>query len=172
MFLGSSLAFLSGFYYENLFLIEIFKSSMIKLIDNVQTINCNKQNNLLSFLPIITCHKKCKSKVAQKVINKNDCLTKSIFSYAFKLCAFTFRRIGQLPLPEKFFLISALKKDLKLFRQAWDDIINRILFFGNNIYHDVDYFVYAFEKQKSILLTPIKSVKEQTEAIKQWNKAI
>jgi len=122
---------------------EVFKSLAINLIENLQPVDCDRQNSLLDSLPIITCSGKRKGKVAQEITDKGYCSTKSMFYYGLKLHALAFRRISQLPFPEQFLLTPASENDLNLFRQAWSGIENRV-FFGDKIYHDVDYFENAF----------------------------
>lgn len=149
---------------------EAFKSLAINLIENFQPDHCDKQTSLLDSMPIITCSGKRKGKVAREIIDKGYCSTKSMYYYGLKLHALGFRRISQLPFPEQFLLTPASENDLNLFRQAWGGIENRV-FYGDKIYHDTDYFDHTFKTQNSIMLTPVKGIKGQTENMKMWDKA-
>jgi len=149
---------------------EAFKSLAIHLIEGFQPIDCDKEKSLLDSMPIITCAGKRIGKVAKEITDKGFCSTKSMYYYGLKLHALGFRRYGQLPFPEQFLLTPASENDLNLFKQAWGGIENRT-FYGDKIYHDVDYFENAFKKQHSIMLTPVKGIKGQSESIKMWEKA-
>jgi hypothetical protein len=93
-----------------------------------------------------------------------------MYYYGLKLHTLGFRRISQLPFPGQFLLTPASENDLNLFRQAWRGIENRV-FYGDKIYHDGDYFENAFKNQNSIMLTPVKGIKRQSENIRLWDKA-
>jgi hypothetical protein len=149
---------------------EALKSLSIHLIERFEPADCDKQASLLDSLPIITCSGKRRGKVAPEITDKGFCSTKSMYYYGLKLHALGFRRISQLPFPEQFLLTPASENDLNLFRQAWGGIENRV-FYGDKIYHDGDYFENAFKNQNSIMLTPVKAIKGQSENIRLWDKA-
>jgi hypothetical protein len=152
------------------FLSEALKSLAIQLIEDFQPPDCAKETSLLDSLPIITCSGKRIGKVAKEITDKGFCSTKSMYYYGLKLHALGYSRIAQLPFPEQFLLTPASENDLNLFRQAWGGFENRT-FYGDKIYHDVDYFENAFKNQNLIMLTPVKGIKGQTETIKMWDKA-
>lgn len=89
-----------------------------------------------------------------------------MYYYGLKLHTLAFHRPGRLPFPEQFHLTPASENDLNLFKQAWGEIENRI-FFGDKIYHDSDYFKQAENSPNTLMLTPVKAVKGQSEALKQ-----
>ena len=71
---------------------------------------------------------------------------------------------------KQFLLTPVSENDLNLFRQTWGGIENRT-FFDDEIYHDVDYFKNTLKNQNSIVLTPVKGIKGQSDNIKMWDKA-
>jgi hypothetical protein len=72
--------------------------------------------------------------------------------------------------PEQFQLTPASGNVLNLFKQAWGEIENRT-FFGNKICHDTEYFKDTEIAMNSLMLTPVKGVKGQSDEIKQKDKA-
>jgi hypothetical protein len=57
-----------------------------------------------------------------------------------------------------------------LFKQAWGNISNRT-FYGDKIYNNTDYFKNAQTSNNSLMLTPVKGIKNQAENIRMRNKA-
>jgi hypothetical protein len=149
---------------------ETFKILAINLIENYQPSDCLKDKSLLDSLPIITCSGKRNGKVAREITDKGFCSTKGIFYYGLKLHALGYVRPNKLPFPEQLQLTPASENDLNVFKQAWSAIENRT-FFGDKIYNDHDYFENTFRVKHSIMLTPIKGVKGQSEVIKMREKA-
>ena len=132
--------------------------------------DCASNESLPDSMPIITCSGKRQGKVAREITDKGYCSTKGMYYYGLKLHTLAFHRPGRLPFPEQFHLTPASENDLNLFKQAWGEIENRI-FFGDKIYHDSDYFKQAENSPNTLMLTPVKAVKGQSEALKQWDKA-
>jgi len=81
-----------------------------------------------------------------------------------------FRREKQLPFPEQLLITPASENDLNVFRNAWSNIENRT-FYGDKIYHNVDYFDRLAQDQRTVMLTPVKAIKNQSEWEKQFDKA-
>ncbi len=128
--------------------------------------DCVFNKSLPDSMPIITCSGKRQGKVAREITDKGYCSTKGMYYYGLKLHTLAFHRPGRLPFPEQFHLTPASENDLNLFKQAWGEIENRI-FFGDKIYHDSDYFKQAENSRNTLMLTPVKAVKGQSEALKQ-----
>jgi hypothetical protein len=149
---------------------EPFRLLTNSLLGNFQPDDCILNNSLLDSLPIMTCSGKRKGKVASDITDKGYCSTKGVYYYGMKLHALSFRRKNQLPFPEEFQLTVASENDLNLFKQAWGQIPNRI-FFGDKIYYDKEYFQNMYEKFNSLMLTPVKAIKNQAECLKQMDKA-
>jgi hypothetical protein len=149
---------------------EAFKLLSANVIKTFQPSDCDTNISLLDSMPIITCSGKRESKVAREVTDKGYCSTKGIYYYGFKLHALGFKRLNRLPFPEEFQLTPASENDLNLFKQAWGDISNRT-FFGDKIYHDADYFNNVEKNNNSLMLTPVKGIKNQAENIKMRDKA-
>lgn len=126
--------------------------------------------SLLDSMPIITCSGKRKGKVASEITDKGFCSTKNLYYYGAKLHILGFRLEAQMPHPESVIITCASENDLNVFKDSWSAIKNRV-FFGDKIYHNQDYFEQIFNEQNSEMLTPVKQVKGQAIALKQWDQA-
>jgi hypothetical protein len=149
---------------------EGFKLLSSNLIERFIPSDCIRDESLLDSMPIITCSGKRQGKVAREITDKGFCSTKGLYYYGLKLHALAFNRPHHLPFPEQFQLTPASENDLNLFKQAWGEIENRT-FFGDKIYLDKDYFQIAENINNSLMLTPVKGVKGQSEELKQRDKA-
>lgn len=149
---------------------EGFKLLSSALIEKFIPSDCILNESLLDSMPIITCSGKRQGKVAREITDKGFCSTKGLYYYGLKLHALAFNRPHHLPFPEQFQLTPASENDLNLFKQAWGEIENRT-FYGDKIYHDKDFFQDAENINNSLMLTPVKSVKGQSEDLKQRDKA-
>lgn len=132
--------------------------------------NCRSEVSLLDSVPIITCSGRRKAKVALEITNKGYCATKSMYFHGLKLHALAFSRPKRMPFPERIVMTAAAESDLNVFKQEWEQIPNRF-FVGDKIYHNKDYFSDLEKQAHSVMLTPVKAVKDQPEVIRQRNKA-
>jgi hypothetical protein len=149
---------------------EAFKMLTTSLLQDYQPIDCILQESLLDSLPIVTAHGKRIGKVAPELTDKGFCSTKSMYFYGLKLHALGFRREKQMPFPEQLLITPASENDLNVFRNAWSSIENRT-FYGDKIYHNVDYFNDLAATQNAVMLTPVKAIKNQSDWEKQFGKA-
>ena len=149
---------------------EAFKQFAGSLLIDYKPAECSDEVSLLDSLPIITCSGKRTGKVAREITDKGYCSTKSMYYYGLKLHALAFHRQHRLPFPEQLLLTPASENDLNVFKNAWEDIENRT-FYGDKIYHNVDYFDNLTSSKNSIMLTPIKGIKNQSEWEKQFDRA-
>ena len=149
---------------------EAFTHLINPLLAGFMPKNCSTEVSLLDSMPIITCSGKRAGKVAPELTDKGYCSTKGIYYYGVKLHAFAYRHKGHLPFPEDLLLTPASENDLNVFKQAWSDIQNRT-FFGDKIYHNKDFFSEIASSQNSVMLTPVKGIKNQSERLKQFDKA-
>jgi len=149
---------------------EAFKLLSANLIDSHVPSDCIKDQCLLDSMPVITCSGKREGKVAREITDKGFCSTKGIYYHGLKLHALAYNHPHHLPFPEQFQLTPASENDLNLFKQAWGGIENRT-FFGDKIYHDTQYFQDKEIANNSLMLTPVKGIKDQAENIKQRDKA-
>ena len=131
---------------------------------------CSSEFSLLDSMPIITCSGKRVGKVAPELTDKGYCSTKGMFYYGAKLHALAFYHKGHLPFPEDLLLTPASENDLTVFKQVWSTIENRT-FFGDKIYHNNDFFSGLASSQNTIMLTPVKDIKNQSERVKQFDRA-
>jgi len=149
---------------------EAFRLLAESLLRNHQPSDCSTQVSLLDSLPIITCMGKRSGKVAPELTDKGFCSTKSMYYYGLKLHALGFHRENLLPFPEQLLITPASENDLNVFRNAWSNIENRT-FYGDKIYHDHDFFECLYNTHKSVMLTPVKSIKNQTQWERQYDRA-
>ena len=149
---------------------EAFKLLSTNLISEFFPSDSISEKSLLDSMPIITCSGKREGKVAREITDKGFCSTKGIYYYGLKLHALAFHRPRHLPFPEQFQLTPASENDLNLFRQAWGEIENKT-FFGDKIYHDTQYFQDVADTRNSLMLTPVKGIKDQAEDLKHRDKA-
>ena len=140
------------------------------LLQDYQPIDCILQESLLDSLPIVTAHGKRVGKVAPELTDKGFCSTKSMYFYGLELHALGFRREKQMPFPEQLLITPASENDLNVFRNAWSSIENRT-FYGDKIYHNIDYFNNLAATQNAVMLTPVKAIKNQSDWEKQLDKA-
>lgn len=150
---------------------EAFKLLSANLLNEFLPSDSIGDKSLLDSMPIITCSGKREGKVAREITDKGFCSTKGIYYYGLKLHALAFNRPHHLPFPEQFQLTPASENDLNLFKQAWSGIENRT-FFGDKIYHDSPYFQDVANTRNSLMLTPVKGIKDQAEDLKQRDKAV
>jgi len=132
--------------------------------------SCSSEESLLDSMPIITCSGKRAGKVAPELTDKGYCSTKGMYYYGVKLHTLAYRHKGHLPFPEELLLTPASENDLNVFRSAWSNIENRT-FYGDKIYLDKDFFKDFAASKNSVMLTPVKGIKNQTEWEKQFDKA-
>jgi hypothetical protein len=149
---------------------EAFTHLISPLLSEFIPKDCSWEVSVLDSMPIITCSGKRAGKVAPELTDKGYCSTKGMYYYGVKLHALAYRRKGHLPFPEELLVTPASENDLNVFKQAWSDIENRT-FFGDKIYQNKDFFSEVASSQNSIMLTPVKGIKGQSEREKQFDKA-
>lgn len=149
---------------------EAFKQLSSTLLNEFMPEDCCLDQSLLDSMPIITCSGKRVPKVATEIADKGRCSSKGMYYHGLKLHALAFRQINKLPFPEQLLITPASVNDLAVFKQAWYNIANRY-FYGDKIYYNREFFAELENEKKSVMLTPVKAVKGQTEIEKQRNKA-
>ncbi|MFN2430717.1 MAG: transposase [Cryomorphaceae bacterium] len=132
--------------------------------------DCSPNISLLDSMPIVVCSGKRSARVAPELIDKSYCSTKRIWYHGLKLHALGFHRAGKLPFPEQLLVSAASENDLNVFKQAWSNFSDRT-FFGDKIYTDKPFFAQLKANENSIMLTPVKAVKGQTQWEVQFGKA-
>jgi len=149
---------------------EAFKQLAGSLLTEYKPSTCSNDESVLDSLPIITCSGKRIGKVAREITDKGYCSTKSMYYFGLKLHALAFKHPNKLPFPEQLLVTPASENDLNVFKNAWEDIENRT-FYGDKIYHNVDYFNNLTTSKNSMMLTPIKGVKNQSDWEKNFDRA-
>ena len=146
---------------------EAFTHLIDPLLAEFMPKECSSEVSLLDSMPIITCSGKRSGKVAPELTDKGYCSTKGMYYYGVKLHALAYRNKGHLPFPEQLLVTPASENDINVFKQAWSNIENRT-FFGDKIYHNKDFFSSIESSQNSVMLTPVKGIKNQSEREKQF----
>ena len=149
---------------------EAFRHLLTNLLNDFSPEDCFLDQSLLDSMPIITCSGRRSPKVATEMADKGICSSKGIYYHGLKLHALAFRRPDQLPFPEQLLVTPASVSDLYVFKEAWSNIYSRC-FWGDKIYYNEDFFAQLEKEKGSVMLTPIKSVKGQSEVEKQRDKA-
>ena len=152
---------------------EAFKVLSQRLTSSSIPQDCNLDISLVDSFPIITCAGRNRvGKVATEITNKGFCSTKNQYYYGLKLHALAFRRPKRIPFPESLIFTGAGENDLTAFKQIWGDNISNRTIFGDKIYSDFEYFSDQKKQKQNIeMLTPVKTIKGQSEQEKQRNKA-
>lgn len=148
---------------------EAFKNLAEVLLSGYCPQDCDLSTSLMDSLPIITCSGKRVPSVAKEITDKGYCSTKSMYYYGLKLHALAFHRPDHLPFPESIIITPASENDLNVHKQNWCNIPNRS-FYGDKIYRDTE-LLKDMASINSVVLTPVKAVKGQSEITNQWGKA-
>ncbi|MBU0486869.1 MAG: transposase [Bacteroidetes bacterium] len=149
---------------------EVFTRLINPLLADGMPDDCFADQSLLDSMPIITCSGKRSAKVAREIADKGVCSSKGMYYLGVKFHALAFRREARIPFPEQLLVTLASVNDLTAFKEAWSEIPNRC-FFGDKIFQNSDFFQLMERKFNSIMLTPIKAVKGQSEQERQRLKA-
>lgn len=151
-------------------LFDAFRSLVESLLGCFYPADCYFRESLLDSLPVITCSGKRSGRVAPELTDKGYCSTKSMYYYGLKLHALAFRRDQRLPFPEQLLLTPASENDLNVFKNVWSSIDNRT-FYGDKIYYDNPYFEDLYQTHNSVMLTPVKGIKNQSDWEKHFDRA-
>ena len=81
-----------------------------------------------------------------------------------------FDRENKMPYPEGIVFSKASENDLAVFKENWSDLENRT-FYGDKIYIDKIFFNDLKKEKGSLMQTPIKLVKGESENIRRFDKA-
>jgi len=149
---------------------EAFRQLLIPLLADSIPNDCCFDQSLLDSMPIITCSGRRTPKVASEIVDKGVCSSKGMYYHGVKLHALAFRRLEKLPFPEQLLITPASVNDLTAYKDNWSNIINRT-FWGDKIYYNNEYFENLKQTYNTVMLTPVKAIKGQSEYIKQMNKA-
>lgn len=149
-------------------LAPVFPVLVQLLLNTADKSGIDFNTSVLDSMPIITCSAKRRGKVATELTNKGYCSTKKLHYYGVKLHGVGFYRKGQLPFPEIIKITPASEHDLVL-RHDLMNIANRT-FFADKAYSDSD-LIEWLGKKNSIILTPVKKIKGQSEQQRQFDRA-
>jgi len=147
-----------------------FQQLGVSLISEFKPADCSASKSLLDSMPIVVCSGKRSARIATELVDKSYCSTKRMWYHGLKLHALGFQREGKMPFPEQLLVTPASQNDLNVFKQAWSGLTNR-QFFGDKIYADKDFFDRLEAVENSIMFTPVKGIKGQTDWEKQFAKA-
>lgn len=149
---------------------EAFKALASDLLLSAQPADGQPVYSLMDSLPIITCSGKRRAKVARQVVDKGYCSTKSMYYYGLKLHLLGFGQAGKMPLPEQIIITAASENDLNVLRNEWSEVANRT-FYGDKIYKDKELHTYMEKQHDSVVLTPVKAIKNMSDTERQRNRA-
>jgi Transposase DDE domain len=126
--------------------------------------------SLIDSLPIILCSGKRQGKVAPELSNKSFCATKNLYYFGVKLHTVAFSRKKKLPLPEFMSITPASENDLMAIHPILPQLVNRALF-ADKAYCDKNLNDQLLEQVNTFIFTPVKLVKGETQAVRQFKKA-
>lgn len=151
--------------------------TMIVLVDSIlndlQNASCQNIRpgvSIIDSLPIMLCSGKRSGKVAPELSNKSFCSTKGVYYFGVKLHLIAFSRKGKLPLPEFIGITPAADNDWEAVRYILPRLADREIF-ADKAYAIKGFNDEFFEHLNSILYTPIKLVKGESETTRQFKKA-
>lgn len=148
----------------------VFPHLAINLLQMVGRHGVMENVSVLDSFPIMLCSAKRTGKVArEEIVDKGYCSTKGIHYWGVKLHALGFSRPGKLPLPECLEVTPASENDLTAMRQRLESLGDRSVF-ADKAYADKT-VQQAMSGQSSELLTPVKLVKGECQAVRQFKKA-
>lgn len=140
------------------------------LIQDADTQGVEMNISLIDSMPIITCSGKRAGKVAPELTAKGYCSTKKLHYFGAKLHAIAFRRPGKLPFPEVLSLTEASVHDLSAVRQTLPLLKGREIF-ADKAYANKPFNEKLQQEAKTVILTPVKLIKGQSQWERQFNKA-
>jgi len=126
--------------------------------------------NLVDSLPIMLCSAKRKAKVARDLSDKGYCSTKGMHYYGVKLHVIAKQVPQALPTPEFVGVTPASTHDLTAVRPILPQLAGRALF-GDKIYADKPLNEYLQQYQDTVIYTPVKLIKGQSELERKRKKA-
>jgi len=125
---------------------------------------------LVDSLPIMLCSGKRKGKVARELSDKSYCATKGMYYYGVKLHAVAFKVPKRLPFLHFLSLTPASENDLTALRPMLPQL-SHCAIFADKAYCDVPLQEQLLTQQDTYIYTPVKLVKGQHQALRQFNKA-
>jgi hypothetical protein len=151
---------------------EAFRTLAIGLFTGYIPEDCDLKTSLTDSMPVVTCKQKYrKAKVARELADKGWCSTKNMYYYGLKLHLLGFPRPKTIPFPEFIGITAVSENDLTAFKELLGDIIYDRVIFDDKIFFDKPYFDAKWGKQNIQMLTPVKLIKGETDAIRQREKA-
>jgi len=149
---------------------EVFRVLSETVLNDFIPENCSKTIKLIDSMPVITCSGKRTPRVAKEITDRGYCSTKGMYYYGLKLHALGYYHKGSLPHPEQLLFTKASENDLTHLKGIAPYLENNA-YFGDKIYGNVEFWEDIQRLNNSIMLTPIKDIKGQSELEKQRNKA-
>jgi hypothetical protein len=158
--------------------LNFLESALLALIPQLlETINTkdmvkNVQMNmaLVDALPIMLCSGKRRGKVARELSDKSYCATKGIYYYGVKMHTVAFRVPKGLPFLHFLSLTQASENDLTALRPILPQLAACAIF-ADKAYVDAPLNQQLLTQQDTYIYTPLKLVKGQTKAERQFKKA-
>jgi Transposase DDE domain len=147
----------------------VFPYLVADLLQRVDRQGVVEDISVLDSFPIMLCSAKRQGKVAREFVDKGYCPTKGIHYWGVKVHAMNFHRPGKLPLPECLHITPGSENDLTAIRQEVESLCGRAVF-ADKAYSD-RFLQRVMHGQESEMLTPIKLVKGECEAVRQFKKA-
>jgi hypothetical protein len=145
----------------------VLAANFVQMLDRQ---GVEKNELVLDSFPIILCSAKRRGKVAtREIVDKGYCASKGIHYWGVKLHALNFSRSKKLPLPEYLEVTPASENDLTAMRYRLESL------FSAKVVADKAYLDKSLQQtmseHQSQLLTPVKLIKGEAQAVRQFKKA-
>lgn len=125
---------------------------------------------LVDSFPIMLCSGKRKGKVAPELSDKSYCATKNQYYYGLKMHTIARKVKKKLPLISFISITAASENDLSALRPILPQLAGKAIF-ADKAYTDSTLNKQLIETQNTHIFTPVKLVKGESEAIRQFKKA-
>lgn len=125
---------------------------------------------LVDSFPIILCSGKRKGKIAPELSDKSYCATKNLFYYGVKMHAVAIKVYEKIPLIDFISITKASESDLTALRPILPKLEGKSIF-ADKAYSDIPLNEQLIQNQNTYIYTPVKLIKGELEATRQFKKA-
>jgi hypothetical protein len=125
---------------------------------------------LADSFPVILCSGKRSGKVARELSDKSFCSTKNLYYYGVKMHMVAQKVNGSIPLMDFVSITPASENDLAAIRPILPKLEGKAIF-ADKAYADVGLNQRLMKEQNTYIYTPVKLIKGQSQAQRQFNRA-
>jgi hypothetical protein len=130
----------------------------------------NQQITLVDSFPVILCSGNRSDKVTPELSYKSFCSTKNLFYYGVKMHTVAQKVQKSIPLMNFVSITPASENDLAVIRPILSKLEGKAIF-ADKAYADVGLNQRLMKEQNTYIYTPVKLIKGQSQAQRQFNRA-